>query len=80
MEEADSRLNNTSDNVDAIIKNLLAFGAPTSNDSDICILAHEDYVSGYNKKYHLPLWTAFLISQVRQLSFISKLLILYDSA
>lgn len=63
VEEADSRLNDASDNVDAIIKKLLAFGAPTSSDSDICILAHEDYVSGYNKKYHLPLWTAFLISQ-----------------
>jgi len=63
VEAADSRLNMSAKSINETLQRHLPSGVPTTNSST-CLLAHEDYITGYSDEFHMPLWAAFTISPV----------------
>ena len=60
----DKRLNMTTQEMKSLEEKHISYGRPTLlfND-DVCILHHNDFVSGFSHRLRLPLWTAFNLTR-----------------
>jgi hypothetical protein len=61
IEELDQQLNLTAAEQAAYQQLHLPYGLPQldRDDMDVCVLTQEGHVTGYSRKYRMPLWTGF---------------------